>query len=62
MDVLFKKLERDTGIEPATKLWESFVMPFHQSRLMVHYNSNHFERDACVVLKRQFIKTIAASN
>lgn len=28
-------MERDTGIEPAIKLWESFVMPFHQSRLQV---------------------------
>ena len=35
-------MERDTGIGPATKLWESFVIPVHQSRLMTHYNPNYF--------------------
>ena len=33
LDFITVSMERDTGIGPATKLWESFVMPLHQSRI-----------------------------
>ena len=40
-------MERDTGIGSATKLWESFVMPFHQSRISAYFTVLSVTVDNC---------------